>query len=121
MRVCEKIVIESPNGGAHSEYSPVLDGDAKRWILEQAAKLTEADQKPKTNAARHNSVELDPVRLRMAFPGGVPDVRLPEIFADPEKYAEIWETLRYIFGGTKTYKNENERRIDELVNRMSAH
>lgn len=118
MRVCEKIIVETPDGGAHTEYSPVADADAKKWILEQAAKLAEAE--PHTNAeTRKNSVRLDPVRLRMAFPGGVPDVRLPEIFADPERFADIWKVLEYIFGGTMEYKTAAERNIDSLIDRMT--
>lgn len=119
MKVCDRMTFDRKDGGVDVLWEPVPEEEAKKWILEQAAKLAEADQKPKTNAARRNSVRLDPVRLRMAFPGGVPDVRLPEIFADPEKHAEIWQVLEYVFGGTKEYKTEAERNIDALVGRMS--
>lgn len=100
-------------------WEPVPNEKAAEWIKEQAGRTNTEQAKPHTNAARRNSVRLDPVRLRMAFPGGVPDVRLPEIFADPEKHAEIWQVLEYVFGGTMEYKTEAERNIDALVGRMS--
>ena len=100
-------------------WEPVPNEKAVEWIKKQASGMTTEQAEPHTNEERKNAVKLDPVRLRFAFPNGVPDVRLPEIFGDPEKYAEIWETLEYVFGGTHEYKNEVERNIDSLIDRMT--
>lgn len=100
-------------------WEPVPREKAADWIKEQAGRMnTEQEEPPHTNEARKNAVKLDPVRLRFAFPGGVPDVRLPEIFADPERFAEIWETLEFIFSGKREFRNEHERNMDAMIKRF---
>ena len=97
------------NKGVHQElqYSPIEKVEPDK------------PEELRTNGERRdNNVYLDPVRLRYAFPNGVPDVRLPEIFGDPEKHAEIWETLEYIFTGKKEYRDEHERNMDALIKRF---
>lgn len=100
-------------------WEPVPQEKAAKWIKEQAGRINTEQAEPHTNEARENAVKLDPVRLRFAFPNGVPDVRLPEIFGDPKKYADIWQVLEYIFGGTMEFKTESERHISALIDRMT--
>lgn len=74
----------------------------------------------RTNTERTNSIYLDPVRLRYAFPGGVPDVSLRELFNHPEDHADEWETIEYVLTGRKEYRNEHEKAIDGLIQRMTS-
>ena len=119
MKVCEKILFDRPAGKVGSSWEPVSDERAEKWIREQAAEL-EKKKTVKANAARirTNSVELDPMRLRYAFLGEVPNVTLRQIFAEPEKYVEAWEGIVYAVTGVRTYANEQERNIADLVKRI---
>lgn len=105
------LVTVEDNNGIHKEieYRPL-----HKVETEAAPMRTNAA----TGESKNNAVALDPVRLRYAFPNGVPNVTLRDLLWEPEKHAAEWESIQYIFTGSRTYRNEHEKRIADLLNKI---
>lgn len=75
----------------------------------------------RTNGTRDNArVGLNPDRLReMRLTGCGEGVTLAEMIQDPGKHAREWNAVKYIMTGEKEYADEYEKRLEDLVFRMS--
>lgn len=46
---------------------------------------------------------------------GLDRVTVLEILRDPAKYARVWNELKWILTGEKEFRDESERKLDNLV------
>lgn len=85
-----------------------------------------AAEKPTGGEIRTNSniktgavVSLNPERVREIFFSGCGEgITLQAMLQDPGKYAREWSAVKYVLTGEKEYKNEADKRWDEMLERM---
>lgn len=64
-------------------------------------------------------VSLNPERVREIFFSGCGEgITLQAMLQDPGKYAREWSAVKYVLTGEKEYKNEADKRWDEMLERM---
>lgn len=116
----QKIIGCRPEKQANGKwaFSPIYAPEEKQNPKPEQVPRMNADEREKS--AKNNAVELDPLRLRSVYPDGVPgNPTVQEILREPKKWAEVWETLEYIFTGVKRYSDAHDRAIADLVENMT--
>lgn len=65
-------------------------------------------------------VFLDPDRVVVGAErltaAGLDRVTVVEILRDPGKYAQVWQEIKWILTGKKEFRDESEKKLDDLVN-----
>lgn len=86
-----------------------------------AAEKPTGGEMVKTNATevKNNGVRLNPDLLRRySLVEFGKEVTLFEMIQDPRHHTREWEAVIHILTGTKEYKSDYDRKMDEFLNRM---
>lgn len=118
----EWIPVEKAGAGGGEVWECVAVVKNGKLVYKPIRRAEEPETKQtalRTNHTANNSVKLDPMRLRFTYPDGVPgNPTVNDILRDPERWADVWQALDYILTGTVVYRDERERKIDELIDRI---
>ena len=84
-----------------------------------AEKPTGGEIRTNSNIKTGAVVSLNPERVREIFFSGCGEgITLQAMLQDPGKYAREWSAVKYVLTGEKEYKNEADKRWDEMLERM---